>query len=123
MARDVSTLPVAWLVLTRWLFPVGSEPMKGRAAMLRDERGGDRAVDPAVTDAGIHDWRVAPVRHPIAWRPLRVALTWTHAERLPSSVLILLAEDCRSPRPSSRRAWPDGSVPRSARWPNGRCSR
>ena len=45
---------------------------------------------PAVTDAGIAvGGAMLLFIVPLTWRPLRVALTWAHAERLPWSVLIL----------------------------------
>jgi len=113
----VVSLPVAWLVLTKWLFPVGPEPLAGGAAMLREERGALGSISraewtvgaitaltatawvsrplierwfPAVTDAGIAmAGALLLFVVPLEWRPLRVSLTWTHAERLPWSVLIL----------------------------------
>ena len=113
----VVSVPVAWLVLTKWLFPVGTEPIPGGAAMLRRERGALGSMSraewtvgaittftatawvsrplieqwfPAVTDAGIAmTGALLLFVVPVAWRPLRVALTWTHAERLPWSVLVL----------------------------------
>ena len=111
------SLPVAWLLLTRWLYPVGSDPIAGGAAMLRAERlalgsmsraewtvGAITAmtavawvsrpliegVFPALTDAGIAiTGAVLLFVVPLTWRPLQVALTWAQAERLPWSVLIL----------------------------------
>jgi solute carrier family 13 (sodium-dependent dicarboxylate transporter), member 2/3/5 len=111
------SLPFAWLVLTKWLHPVGSDPVAGGAAMLREGR---RALGPtsraewtvgtitaltatawvsrpiierwipAVTDTGIAiAGALLLFIVPLAWRPLRVALTWTQAERLPWSVLVL----------------------------------
>jgi sodium-dependent dicarboxylate transporter 2/3/5 len=113
----VISLPVAWLVLTRWLHPVGSDPIAGGAAMLLEER---RALGPisraewtvgTITALTATAWVSRPIIErwipavsdtgiaitgalllfvvPLAWRPLRVALTWTQAERLPWSVLIL----------------------------------
>ncbi|MDP3717190.1 MAG: DASS family sodium-coupled anion symporter [Acidobacteriota bacterium] len=110
-------LPFAWVLLTRWLFRVGSEPIAGGAAMLRDQH---RALGPmsraewtvgtitaltaaawvtrplvepwapAVTDTGIAiAGGLSLFIVPLTWRPLRVALTWTQAEQLPWSVLIL----------------------------------
>jgi sodium-dependent dicarboxylate transporter 2/3/5 len=91
--------------------------MEGSAAMLRDERAALGSISraewtvgaitaltatawvgrpvierwiPAVTDAGIAmTGALLLFVVPLEWRPLRVALTWTHAERLPWSVLIL----------------------------------
>jgi sodium-dependent dicarboxylate transporter 2/3/5 len=111
------SVPVAWLILTKWLFPVGSEPIPEGAAILRTERGALGQISraewtvgavtmftatawvsrplieqrfPAVTDAGIAmTGALMLFIVPLGWRPLRVALTWTHAERLPWSVLVL----------------------------------
>jgi sodium-dependent dicarboxylate transporter 2/3/5 len=111
------SLPFAWLVLTKWLYPVGSEPITGGAAMLREERSALGSISraewtvgaitaltatawvsrpvierwiPAVTDAGIAmTGALLLFVVPLEWRPLRVALTWAHAERLPWAVLIL----------------------------------
>jgi sodium-dependent dicarboxylate transporter 2/3/5 len=113
----VIALPFAWLVLTRWLHPVSAEPIAGGAAMLRQERlalgpisraewtvGVITALTatawvtrpvverwiPAVTDAGIAiAGAVLLFALPLTWQPLRVALTWAQAERLPWSVLVL----------------------------------
>ncbi len=113
----VVSLPFAWLVLTKWLYPVGSEPIAGGAAMLREQRGALGSMSraewtvgaitaltatawvsrpvferwiPAATDTGIAmTGALLLFIVPLAWRPLRVALTWTDAERLPWSVLIL----------------------------------
>jgi sodium-dependent dicarboxylate transporter 2/3/5 len=110
-------LPFAWFVLTRWLFPVGPAPFAGGATMLRDEWralgpmsraewtvGTITALTaaawvtrplveqwiPAVTDTGIAiTGALLLFVVPLTWRPLRVALTWTQAEQLPWSVLIL----------------------------------
>lgn len=110
-------LPFTWLLLTRWLFRVGSEPIAGGAAMLREQRlalgpmsraewtvGAITALTaaawvtrpliepwaPAVTDTGIAiAGALLLFVVPVAWRPLRVGLTWTQAEQLPWSVLIL----------------------------------
>ena len=113
----VISLPFTWLVLTRWLHPVGSDLIGGSAAMLREER---QALGPisraertvgmitaltatawvsrpiierwisAVSDAGIAiTGALLLFIVPLTWRPLRVALTWTQAERLPWSVLVL----------------------------------
>jgi len=111
------SLPFAWLVLTKWLHPVGSDPIAGGAAMLREERRALGPISraewtvgtitvltatawvsrpiierwiPAVTDTGIAiAGALLLFIVPIGWRPLRVALTWMQAERLPWSVLIL----------------------------------
>ncbi len=113
----VVALPVAWLLLTRWLYPVGVDPIAGGAAMLSAERlalgpisrgewtvGAITALTatawvtrpmverwiPALTDAGIAvGGAMLLFVVPLTWRPLRVALTWAHAERLPWAVLIL----------------------------------
>lgn len=110
-------LPFAWILLTRWLFPVGSEPVAGGAEILRNARRAQGPVSraewtvgaitvltatawvarplvepwaPAVTDTGIAiAGGLLLFMVPLTWRPLRVALTWTDAERLPWSVLIL----------------------------------
>lgn len=113
----VIALPFTWLLLTRWLHPVGSEPIAGGAALLREER---RALGPAskaertvgtITALTAAAWLTQPLIErwipavndtgiaitgalllfivPLAWRPRRVALTWRQAERLPWSVLIL----------------------------------
>jgi sodium-dependent dicarboxylate transporter 2/3/5 len=110
-------LPFAWLLLTRWLHPVGSEPIAGGAAMVSDE---SRALGkitraewvvgtitaltaaawvtrpileqwvPSITDTGIAiAGALLMFIVPLAWSPPRVALTWVQAERLPWSVLIL----------------------------------
>ncbi|MEX1187450.1 MAG: DASS family sodium-coupled anion symporter [Gemmatimonadaceae bacterium] len=110
-------LPVAWLLLTKWLHPVGSDPVAGGAAMLREERHAlgvmtraewtvgtitaltaaawvtrpiiERWV-PAITDTGIAiTGALLMFIVPLSWRSPRVALTWKQAERLPWSVLIL----------------------------------
>lgn len=106
-----SHLPFAWLVLTRWLHPVGTEPIAGGAADAarrtprvrthvegrmgcrhdhRTHRDGmgeppdHRAMD-RDGDRCRHcdQLGVALFIVPLAWRPLRVTLTWTQAERLP----------------------------------------
>ncbi|MEY4636676.1 MAG: hypothetical protein RJA55_2474 [Acidobacteriota bacterium] len=110
-------LPFTWVLLTRWLFPVGSEPVAGGAEMLRNARRALGPVSraewtvgtitvltatawvarplvepyaPAVTDTGIAiAGGLLLFMVPLTWRPLRAALTWTDAERLPWSVLIL----------------------------------
>lgn len=110
-------LPFAWLLLTRWLHRVGSEPIAGGAEMLQAETRalgpvsrGEWTVGtitaltaaawvtrpvldewiPALTDAGIAiTGALLMFVAPIAARPRRVALTWAQAERLPWSVLIL----------------------------------
>lgn len=110
-------LPFAWLVLTRWLHPVGDDPIAGGAVMLREQHlalgpisraewrvGAITALTatawvtrpmlerwiPAVSDAGIAiGGAVLLFAVPLTWRPLRVALTWADAERLPWSVLVL----------------------------------
>ncbi len=110
-------LPVAWLLLTRWLHPVSADPIAGGAAMLDAERQslgplsraewnvgaitaltaaawvGRPVVEPwvpALTDAGIAiTGGLLMFVVPLSWRPLQMALTWAQAERLPWSVLIL----------------------------------
>jgi solute carrier family 13 (sodium-dependent dicarboxylate transporter), member 2/3/5 len=110
-------LPVAWFLLTRWLHPVGNDHVAGGAAMIREERARLGAVSraewtvgaitvltatawvarpllerwmPAISDAGIAiTGALLMFAVPLAWRPLRVALTWRQAERLPWAVLIL----------------------------------
>ncbi len=110
-------LPVAWLLLTRVLHPVGTDPVAGGAALLERERASlgpmsrpewivgtitaltatawvtrplfERHV-PAMTDTGIAiAGALLLFIVPIGWRPLQVALTWKQAERLPWAVLIL----------------------------------
>ncbi|MGI8618284.1 MAG: SLC13 family permease [Gemmatimonadaceae bacterium] len=110
-------VPFAWLLLTKWLHRLGSEPIAGGSAMLDEERrvlgpitraewtvGAIAALTalawvtspiierriPAVTDAGIAiAGALLMFIVPLALRPRRVALTWAQAERLPWSVLIL----------------------------------
>lgn len=110
-------LPFAWLLLTRWLHPLGSDPIAGGAAMLREEAAALGPVSraewlvgtitaltaaawvtrpiieqwlPAITDTGIAiTGALLMFVVPLAWRPPRAALTWVQAERLPWSVLIL----------------------------------
>ncbi len=113
----VVALPFAWLLLTRWMFPVGSEPIAGGAAMLHAER---RALGPVshserivgtITALTVLAWVTRPLLErwipsvtdtgiaitgamllfivPVTWRPRRVLLTWKQAERLPWSVLVL----------------------------------
>jgi sodium-dependent dicarboxylate transporter 2/3/5 len=110
-------LPFAWLLLTRWLHPMGSDPVAGGAALLREERhalgpmsraewivGTITALTaaawvtrpiierwlPAITDTGIAiTGALLMFIVPLSWRSPRVALTWKQAERLPWSVLIL----------------------------------
>ena len=110
-------LPVAWLLLTRVLHPVGTDPIAGGAALLERERAAlgrmtraewivgtitaltaagwvtrplfERHV-PAMTDTGIAiAGALLLFIIPLGWRPLKVALTWKQAERLPWAVLIL----------------------------------
>lgn len=113
----VIALPFAWLLLTKLLYRLGSEPVAGGAEMLERERrtlgpisraewavGTITAVTaaawvtrplldewmPALTDAGIAiAGALLMFVVPGTIRPLRPVLTWTHAERLPWSVLIL----------------------------------
>ena len=113
----VISLPFAWLLLTKWLYPVGSDPIAGGAAMLLEERRAlgpvsraERMVGtigvltaaawvtrpiiekwiPAVNDTGIAiTGALLLFIVPIGLRPRRVALTWRQAERLPWAVLIL----------------------------------
>ena len=113
----VISLPFAWLLLTRWMYPVGREPIAGGAAMLLDERRSLGPVSTAermvgtITALTAAAWVTRPVLErwipsindtgiavtgalllfivPIGWRPRRVALTWKQAERLPWAVLIL----------------------------------
>lgn len=113
----VVSLPFTWLLLTRWLHPVRSEPIAGGTSMLVEERRSLGPISraewivgtitaltamawmirpivqqwiPAITDAGIAvTGALLMFAVPLAWRPLRVALSWAQAERLPWSVLIL----------------------------------
>ncbi|MHB1311123.1 MAG: SLC13 family permease [Gemmatimonadaceae bacterium] len=113
----VVSLPFAWVLLTRWLFPMGHAPIAGGAAMLEEER---RALGPmsraeqvvgTVTALTATAWVTRPLIErwipsvsdtgiaiagalllfilPLGWRPRRVALTWKRAERLPWAVLVL----------------------------------
>ncbi|MGK2935475.1 MAG: SLC13 family permease [Gemmatimonadaceae bacterium] len=110
-------LPFAWFLLTRWLHPVGSEPIAGGAAMLRDATRALGKVSraewvvgtitaltaaawvtrpilaqwvPSITDTGIAiAGALLMFIVPLAWSRPRAALTWVQAERLPWSVLIL----------------------------------
>lgn len=110
-------LPFAWFLLTRWLHPVGNEPVAGGAEMIREERARLGSISraewtvgaitaltatawvarpllerwvPALSDAGIAiTGALLLFAVPLTWRPLRVALTWRQAERLPWAVLIL----------------------------------
>lgn len=113
----VISLPVAWFLLTKVLQRVGSEEIAGGAAMLDEERRAlgrlsraewivgtitaftatawvtrplfERWV-PALTDTGIAIAGALLVFIvPWSWRPLRFALDWKQAERLPWAVLIL----------------------------------
>lgn len=111
------SLPFAWFLLTKWLYPVGTAPIAGSAAMLHDESRALGSISrgewtvgaimtltaaawvtrplleqwiPALTDTGIAmTGALLLFVVPLAWRPLRVPLTWAHAERLPWAVLIL----------------------------------
>ena len=113
----VIALPFAWLLLTKLLYRLGSEPVAGGAEMLEQERreigpmsraewavGTITALTaaawvtrplldewmPALTDAGIAvAGALLMFIVPMSVRPMRAALTWTQAERLPWSVLIL----------------------------------
>lgn len=111
------SIPFAWFVLTRWLHPVGTEPIAGGTAMLLAERLALGRMSRAEWTVGLITaltataWLVRPIIErwiptvtdtgiaisgalllflvPLAGRPARRALTWTQAERLPWSVLIL----------------------------------
>jgi len=113
----VITLPFAWLLVTRLLHRLGSDPVAGGAVMLARERRAigpmSRAewtvgtitvltatawitrpmleeVVPALNDAGIAiAGALLMFVTPLTVRPLRGVLTWTQAERLPWSVLVL----------------------------------
>lgn len=110
-------LPFAWFLLTRWLHPVGNEHVAGGATMIREERARLGSISraewtvgvitaltatawvirpllerrlPAISDAGIAiAGALLMFAVPLGWRPLRMALTWKQAERLPWAVLIL----------------------------------
>ena len=113
----VVALPFTWLLLTRWLHNVGTEPVAGGAAMLHQERAAlgrpsrgewivgiitlataiawvfrpmiERTI-PALSDTGIAMvGAMLMFIVPLTWKPLRFALTWQQAERLPWAVLIL----------------------------------
>ena len=113
----VLSLPVVWLLLTRWLHRVGTVPIAGGAEMLRRERAALGSISraewtvgtitaltalawvtrplfepwvPSLTDTGIAiAGALLLFVVPVQWRPLRVALTWKQAEHLPWAVLIL----------------------------------
>jgi sodium-dependent dicarboxylate transporter 2/3/5 len=113
----VLSLPITWVLLTRWMHRLGSDPIAGGAAMLRREReslgpisraewtvGAITALTatawvtrplferwvPALSDTGIAiAGALLLFTVPVTSRPTRVALTWKQAERLPWAVLIL----------------------------------
>lgn len=113
----VVSIPFAWLLLTKWLFRVGTVAIAEGEEVLSAERRAlgsmSRAewtvaiialltaaawvtsplierVLPAVNDTGIAiTGALLMFIVPIATRPFRVALAWKQAERLPWSVLIL----------------------------------
>ncbi len=113
----IISLPVAWYLLTKVLQRVGTEEIAGGAALLENERreqgplsraewivGSITALTatawvtrplferwvPALTDTGIAIAGALLVFIiPFSWRPLRFALDWKQAERLPWAVLIL----------------------------------
>lgn len=113
----IISLPVAWYLLTKVLHRVGTEEIAGGAALLDDERralgplsraewivGSITALTatawvtrplferwvPALTDTGIAIAGALLVFIiPFSWRPLRFALDWKQAERLPWAVLLL----------------------------------
>ncbi|MGI9141066.1 MAG: SLC13 family permease [Gemmatimonadaceae bacterium] len=144
----IIALPFTWLLLTRWLHPVGSEPIAGGAAMLREERrelgpvsraewtvGAITALTatawvsrpiieqwiPALTDAGIAiAGAMLMFIVPVAWRPRRVALTWSDAERLPWSVLILFGGGlslAAAIQATGLAGWIGGELSAIAVWP------
>jgi len=144
----IIALPFTWLLLTRWLHPVGSEPIAGGAAMLREERRALGAVSraewtvgaitaltatawvsrpiieqwiPALTDAGIAiAGAMLMFIVPLAWRPRRVALTWSDAERLPWSVLILFGGGlslAAAIQATGLAGWIGGELSAIAGWP------
>lgn len=144
----VISLPFTWLLLTRWLHPVGSEPIAGGATMLREERRALGPVSraewtvgtitaltaiawvsrpiierwvPALTDAGIAiTGAMLMFIVPLAWRPRRVALTWSHAERLPWSVLILFGGGlslAAAIQATGLAGWIGGELSAIAGWP------
>ena len=113
----VIALPFSWVLLTKWLFDVGTDPIAGGGAMLDEER---RQLGPVsrgewtvgtITALTAAAWVMRPLFEqwipsasdtgiavagalllfivPLSWRPLRAALTWREAERLPWAVLIL----------------------------------
>jgi sodium-dependent dicarboxylate transporter 2/3/5 len=143
----VISLPFAWLVLTKWLHPVGTESIAGGTGMLREER---LALGPVsrtewtvgmitaltatawvsrpiaerwipVTDAGIAiTGALLLFIVPLAWRPRRVALTWTQAERLPWSVLILFGGGLSlavAIQQTGLAAWIGNALGAAAGWP------
>ncbi len=113
----VLALPFAWVLLTKWLFRIGSHPIAGGEEMLRAERLQLGAISrpewtvaiiamltalawitsplierviPAVNDTGIAiTGALLMFIVPVGMRPFRVAITWKQAERVPWSVLIL----------------------------------
>lgn len=144
----VIALPFAWLLLTRLLYRLGSEPVAGGAAMLEQER---RAIGPisraewavgAITALTAAAWVTRPILDewmpalsdsgiaiagallmfivPMTLRPLRAALTWTQAERLPWSVLILFGGGlslAAAIQQTGLSAWIGGSLGALAGWP------
>lgn len=113
----IISLPVAWYLLTKVLQRVGTSEIAGGAALLDDERRAQGPLSraewivgsitaltatawvtrplferwvPALTDTGIAIAGALLVFIiPFSWRPLRFALDWKQAERLPWAVLIL----------------------------------
>ena len=140
-------LPIVWLMLTRLLHRVGSDPVAGGAAMLEQERSALGPISraewtvgtitaltasawvtrplfdqwlPALTDTGIAiAGALLLFIIPLAWRPRRVALSWKQAERLPWSVLILFGGGLSLAAATRRRASPTGSAKRSGYSPAG----
>jgi len=113
----VVMLPVTWLVLTRWVFPVRLEEIPGGDAVIEREIAGLgrpgrgekmvavvfvltalawigrpllEGVFPGLSDAGIAiAATLALFALPVDWRKGVAVLDWDHARRIPWDVLIL----------------------------------
>ncbi|MEZ5420596.1 MAG: SLC13 family permease [Vicinamibacterales bacterium] len=148
----VAALPFSVAACSRWLHPVGVRPIAGGAAMLSAERRALGPLSqaewtvglitaltaaawvsrpllgrwvPALTDAGIAITGAALLFVvPLGWRPLRAALTWAQAERLPWSVLILFGGGlslAAAIQATGLATWIGGALGALAGWP--RCWR
>jgi len=113
----VVMLPVTWLVLTRWVFPVRLDDIPGGAAVIERELAGLgrpgrgekmvavvfvltalawiarpllERVFPGLSDAGIAIAATLVLfALPVDWRKGVAVLDWDHARRIPWDVLIL----------------------------------